>query len=84
MAIDRIPAGVADTADKPAAIDAGIGIEHPLWALDPIDVLGGLAPKCLRVALPAAVGLVIAAHADIHGAAPYLKLYADRTVTSGR
>ena len=73
MAVDRIPAGVADAANKPAATDAGIGIEHPLRALDPIDVLGGLAPKCLRVALPAGVDLVIAAGADIHGAAPYLK-----------
>ena len=28
MAVDRVPAGVADAADEPAAVDAGVGIEH--------------------------------------------------------
>src|SRR6516225_9329367 len=30
VAIDRVPAGVADAAGEPAPVDAGIGIEHLL------------------------------------------------------
>ena len=70
MAVDRVPAGVADAADEPAPVDAGIGIEHLLGRLDPVDRLRGLAPEALRVALPAGIDLVIAARAGIHGAAP--------------
>src|SRR5262249_44583798 len=70
MAVDRVPAGVADAAGEPAAVDAGIGIEHLLGRLDPIDVPRRLAPKALRVALPARVDPVVAARAGIHGAAP--------------
>src|SRR5262249_21636712 len=72
VAIHRVPAGVADAADEPAAIDAGVWIEHLLRGLDPIDVPGGLAPECLRVALPAGIDLVIAAGAGVPGA------YSDR------
>ena len=68
VAVDRVPAGVADAADEPAPVDAGIGIEHPLRWLDPVDLLRGFAPKTLRVALPAGIDLVIAAPSSIHGA----------------
>ena len=72
VAIDRVPAGVADAADEPAAVDAGAGIEHLLRRLDPVDGARGLGPETLRVTLPARVDLVVAAGAGIHGAAPRL------------
>ena len=65
VAVDGVPAGVADAADEPAPVDAGIGIEHPLRRLDPIDLLRGFAPKPLRVALPAGIDLVIMAPSGI-------------------
>jgi hypothetical protein len=84
MAVDRVPAGIADAAGEPAPIDASIGIEHLLGRLDPVDIPRRFAPKALRVALPAPVDVVIAAGAEIHCAAPYLKAYADRTVPASR
>ena len=68
VAVDGVPAGVADAADEPAPVDAGIRIEHPLRRLDPVDLLRGFAPKPLRVVLPAGIDLVIAAPSSIHGA----------------
>jgi hypothetical protein len=68
VAVDRIPAGVADAADEPAPVDASIRIEHPLYRFDPVDLLRRLAPKSLWVTLPACIDLVIAAHLGIHGA----------------
>src|SRR3954454_3673359 len=70
MAVDCVPAGVADAAGEPAPVHAGIGIEHPFGRLDPVDRLRRLAPEALRVALPAGIDLVIATRARIHGAAP--------------
>ena len=61
VAVDRVPAGVADAVGEPAAVDAGLGIEHGLRLLDPVDLGRRLAPEALRVALPARVDLVIAA-----------------------
>ena len=68
VAVDGVPAGVADAADEPAPVDAGIGIEHPLRRLDPVDLLRGFAPKPLRVALPAGIDLVIMAPSGFHDA----------------
>src|SRR5204862_1152398 len=70
VAVDCVPAGVANAAGKPAAIDAGGGVEHLLRRLDPVDGLRSLGPEALRVALPAGVDLMVAAGAGIHGAAP--------------
>src|SRR5262249_18844716 len=70
MAVDRVPAGVADATGEPAPVDAGIGIEHLLGWLDPVDVPRRFAPKALRIALPARIDVAIAARAGIHGAAP--------------
>jgi hypothetical protein len=70
MAIDRVPAGVADTVGEPAAVDAGRGIEHRLRPFDPVDVGRGLAPKALGIALPARINLVIAARRGVHGVLP--------------
>src|SRR5262249_56987865 len=70
MAVDRVPAGVADAAGEPAPVDAGVGIEHLLGRLDPVDVPRRFAPKALRVALPARIDVVIAARAGIPGVAP--------------
>src|SRR4029453_16136086 len=66
MAVDRVPAGVADAIGEPAAVNAGLGIEHRLRPLDPVDFGRGLAPKALRVALPARIDLVIAARLGVH------------------
>src|SRR5262245_1814208 len=60
MAIDRVPAGVADAADEPAAVDIGGRAEHSLRRLDPIDRARSLRPKALRVALPVCVDLMVA------------------------
>ena len=73
MTVDRVPARVADAADEPASVDAGIRVEHLPGRLDPVDVLRGLAPEALRVALPTRIDLVIAAGAGIHGAAPMFR-----------
>src|SRR5262249_32904390 len=70
VAVDRVPAGVADAAGEPAPVDARTGVENLLWRLDPVDVPRPLAPQALRIALPARVDVVIAARAGIHGAAP--------------
>ena len=67
MAVDGVEAGVADPAGKPAAINAGLGIEDRLRLLEPVDVLGRLRPEALRIALPARIDLVIAARAGVHG-----------------
>src|SRR3954451_13608918 len=86
MAVDRVPAGVADTAGEPAPVHTGIGIEHLFGRLHPVDGLRRLAPEALRVALPAGIDLVIAARARVHGAAPYCRLRPDapRSGTRGR
>src|SRR5207342_338405 len=68
VTVDRVPAGVADAADKPAPVDASIRIEHLLRRLDPVDPLRGFAPKTLRVALPTGIDLVITTISGIHGA----------------
>src|SRR5262249_5469740 len=70
VAVDRVPAGVADAVREPAPVHAGLGIEHLLGRLDPVDLGRRFAPESLRVALPARIDLVVAARSRIHGAAP--------------
>ena len=67
MAVDGVEAGVADAVGKPAAVDAGLWIEDGAGRLDPVDLGRRLAPKALRVALPARVDLVVAARPGVHG-----------------
>ena len=63
MPVERVVAGVASGVGKPAAVDAGFRVENALRRLDPIDGLGGLGPKGLRVLAPLRVdGSVAAAH----------------------
>ena len=67
VAVERVPAGVADRAGEPAAINAGIAVEHFLCRLDPVDFGRGLGPKAFRVALPARINFRVAAlGAGIH------------------
>src|SRR5436305_9892397 len=68
MAVDRIPAGVADSAGEPAAINSGGGIEHAGGGLEPIDILRGLRPEAFGIALPARIDVVVAAAAGFHEA----------------
>ena len=75
MPVDRVVAGIDDAAGEPAAIDAGLRVEHPIGGLDPVDALGGVGPETLRVGLPAGVDLVIAASLRrprlcLHGVSP--------------
>ncbi len=70
VAVERVVAGVADAAGEPAAVDAGVLVEHLFRLLDPVDRLRRLAPEALRVALPARVDVVIAAGAGVHCAFP--------------
>ena len=73
VAVDRVPAGVADAVREPAAVHAGLGIEHLLGPLDPVDVGRRFAPKSLRVALRARIDLLVAARSRIHDLLPYLE-----------
>src|ERR1700690_2145594 len=83
MAVDRVEAGVADPVRKPAAVDAGVRIEHGLRLLEPVDVGRRLAPKTERIALPARVDLVIAARTGVHDAASkHLSAIFDPTTTA--
>ena len=66
MAVDGVEAGVADAVGKPAAVDAGLGIEHGLGLFEPVDSGRCLAPKGVRIALPARIDLVIAARLGVH------------------
>ena len=70
VAVDRVPAGVADAVGEPAAVDAGRRIEDGLRRLDPVDRTGGLAPEADRVLQRAPIDLVIAARARVHGVLP--------------
>src|SRR6202011_3876744 len=71
VAVDRVVAGVADAARKPAAIDAGARIEDRLRRFDPVDLARSLAPETFGVLQRAAILLMIAAGARIHGAGPF-------------
>src|SRR5580692_10639855 len=83
MAVDGVEAGVADPVRKPAAVDAGVRIEHGLRLLEPVDIGRRLAPKTERIALPARVDLVIAARTGVHGAASkHLSAIFDPTTTA--
>ena len=70
MAVDRVPAGVADGVGEPAAVDAGVRIEDPFRRLVPVDVARGLGPELLRIAPPALILVMVAAGAGIHGSLP--------------
>ena len=61
MAVNRIMAGVALGAGKPAAIGAGFGIEDLVPRLEPVDFAGRAGPEALRVLFPALVDVVISA-----------------------
>ena len=60
MAVDGIEAGVAFSADKPAAVNAGGCVENLFRRREPVDGLGGLGPEGFRVAFPAVIDLVVA------------------------
>ena len=47
MAVDRVPAGVADGVREPAAVDAGVGIENFLRRLVPVDIARRRRPEFL-------------------------------------
>ena len=52
MAVEAIVGRVAGRTAEPAAVDAGVGIEHLVPAPEPVDLLGRGGPEGLRVALP--------------------------------
>src|SRR5438132_1346239 len=66
MTVDRVPAGVADGADEPAPVDAGLGIEHLARRLVPVDLARGVSPKTAWVFSPAGIDLVVAAAPRFH------------------
>src|SRR6185503_21289920 len=59
--VEAIVGRIALGAHEPAAVLAGIGVEHLVPGLEPIDLARGHAPEDLRVLLPGGVNLVIAA-----------------------
>jgi hypothetical protein len=61
MPVEGVEAGVATRVGKPAAIDAGLGVEDALRRPDPRDLARRLRPEGLRIGLPAIIGLMIAA-----------------------
>ncbi len=62
MSVEGVVAGVETGVGKPAAIDAGFGVENPLRRAGPGDLLGGLRPKPLRIGAPLVIGLPVTAH----------------------
>ena len=46
----------------------GLWVKFHLRFFVPVDILGRLGPKALRIALPARVDLVVATRAGVHGA----------------
>jgi hypothetical protein len=75
MAVERVVAGIDDTTAEPATVDALRGIEDLFRRLDPVDFLGRLGPKALRVGQRARLNLVIEAlsvdvPSDVHSRAP--------------
>ena len=79
VAVDGVEAGVADAVGEPAAVDARLRIEHRFRLFKPVDVGRRLAPKALRIALPARVDLVVAARTGVHGVSP-LSPHAERGI----
>ena len=61
VAVERVVTGVDHAAGEPAAVDAGVLVEDFFRRLDPVDLLGGLAPEAFRVALPARVDVMVSA-----------------------
>ena len=75
VAVERVVAGVDDATAEPATVDALRGIEDLVRWLDPVDLLGRLGPKALRVGQRARINLVIGAlsidvSSDVHSRAP--------------
>src|ERR1700757_4575114 len=70
VAIHRIKAGVANAADKPAAVNSDGRIKNFLRLLEPVDSGGRFAPKSERIALPARIDLVITAFLGVPWRAP--------------
>src|SRR5208282_3987633 len=67
MAVERIVAGIDHPTAEPA-VERGIGvIEHPLPALEPMDLGRGLPPEPLRIAERALVDRIVAIG---HGGVP--------------
>src|SRR5262245_7343138 len=62
MAVETIVSGVALSTDKPAAVLAHVGVEHPVPELIPADFFGSFCPKRFWVLCPSAINLVVAAH----------------------
>src|SRR5262249_7551942 len=83
VATARIEAGVADPADKPAAVNSGARIKNFLRLLEPVHVGGRFGPESERIALPACIDLVIAACADVHGRASMASISFDYTPARG-
>src|SRR5262245_5549679 len=84
MAIDRVPAGVADGIREPAAVDAGVRIENPLRRLVPVDIARGARPEALGIAPPARILVMVVAGAGIHGLLPVQQDDAPPIVLSSR
>src|SRR3569832_2913250 len=61
MTIERVVAGVDDSAGEPAAIGADSGIEDLCRRRDPVDLARRLCPKFLGVPKRTRIGLVIPA-----------------------
>ncbi|MGY3427088.1 hypothetical protein ACVWZW_007592 [Bradyrhizobium sp. F1.13.4] len=75
VAVERVVAGVDDATAVPAAVDALRGIEDLFRRLDPVDLLGRLGPKALRIGQRTRINLVIEAFSvdvssDVHSRAP--------------
>ena len=47
MAVEAVEGHVGDRAGEPAAIDAGLGVEHLVPAAEPVDLFGRLPPRRL-------------------------------------
>ena len=80
MAVDGVEAGVQRRVGKPAAVDAGFGVEDRLRRADPVDPLGRLGPEPKRIGAPLRVDFAVAA---AHRFAPARRARGDRRFRSG-
>ena len=78
MAVKGVVADIADGIREPAAIDAGLGIEHLLRRLGPLQGLRRRAPESGRIRTPAGIGFSVSARSDLgHGRLPFDPLVGD-------
>src|SRR4029453_16264327 len=66
VTVQRVVTGIAYGAGEPSPVNAGGRIEDLLRFFVPVDVRGRFCPKCLGIALPLRINIVVATGAGVH------------------